>query len=137
MLRTTAEAEQTWCPKTRAVAMVNGTIIAMNRNVTDAPNGACMCIHTRCMAWRFFDPEKPKAVQRKSYRIPGACSDEQAEAAARPPEVPASWYVDFDDTWFWMEDDASVTARRAAAADEWLAKRRGYCGAFDKPEIGS
>jgi hypothetical protein len=90
------------------------------------------CIASRCMMWNWIDEEKHNkySVPHLSRRIVGVYSEEEANLAKRPDDVPASWTAEADGEggFCWYEPADDHEARRAEAAAEWPQKRRGCCG---------
>jgi hypothetical protein len=51
---TEEEAATKWCPMARSWAYGgNDDQVTVNRSDTGNPDTACMCVGSRCMAWRF------------------------------------------------------------------------------------
>lgn len=116
---TAKEAAGLWCPMVRVGVLPGaGGPAAVNDPTTDF---SVNCIASRCAMWRWSG--EPPARQRFA-----AYDSALIDEPERPPHVPASWqwhpYDDSEgDPAQWVEDDASVAARR-----------RGYCGlAGDDP----
>jgi hypothetical protein len=121
-----AEAATKWCPFARQVELWQGrgdadAVAAVNRyDLTDSaslPRGA-LCIGSRCMAWQWL--HGVTIGRNHPYRT----NPKATEEPARPDAVPDSWtWVPFNpadadtDDAHWLEDEASVAARR-----------QGFCG---------
>jgi len=83
------------------------------------------CAGKECMAWRWFDEEPPEP-----FFINHVDPKAEVEPKVRPKNVPRSYEFygcnpkSDSSTAFWSETDEGAEKRR-----------RGYCGAFGKPEF--
>ena len=82
------------------------------------------CADEDCMAWRWFDPPEPEP-RIVEHSDPLA----EVEPTDRPADVPKSY-------GFWPCDPKEGTdACWIEPENEAVKRRRGYCGAFGKPEF--
>ncbi len=127
MLMTKEQAETVWCPKAR-----RGDVDVSTFNRTDGGRAAptCTCLTTGCMAWRWYDAS-PRGRQKCSF------DHETTAEPSRPSHIPASWpwvpATDDTEGWCgWLEPEEEAVTR---IHDFNAKERRGFCGAFSKPEM--
>jgi hypothetical protein len=93
---TEQEAKTKWCPAARADQQGH----TANRDPFGRPDGACLCIGSACMAWRWDDADsldKPTRVHPnvlkdhwKGWTVTDATPDEKGyvEISPPPPKLP-------------------------------------------------
>lgn len=149
MLTTENFASTQWCPMARQ-DNDGGTYNRMDKG--DKPATSCNCIASACMAWRWADPAQAPAVSTKWIRHPEPTPKAAAEAfhgddvppelwPERPAHVPATWSYFVWDGDYTSQDNVWVEPKEEREAREKLFRasyptdtRRGYCGAFGKPD---
>lgn len=124
MLRTEAQAQETWCPFARVREYVSDDPAdnpVINRLFAGDPDDGAMCLASRCMAWRWARPEVMK-------RVLGAADRMALVEPARPAIVPKTWEFrphdpDEDTRACWMQPE-----------EEARAERPGFCGLAGRVE---
>jgi hypothetical protein len=157
MLMTEQEARTKWCPHARVNTLVTGTDYnetavggaACNRADPSSMYDKATCIASGCMAWRFVDAEPVYERRYVSddrfvtrYEEASKLPDEQADAVLDAldaernafsdcwkPEAPGS---DMEFVGISFADDGP--AEVIATFRRLVRDRRGYCGAFGRPE---
>lgn len=104
------EAGKRWCPNARAAFTPWETTISSNRVDSGRPDPECLCVASRCMAWRWRQPTRDgeQATRGDVIReVAGAAMPEHVEGHA--------WRFD-------------------RAGGKWgLFAKAGFCGAFGVP----
>ncbi len=141
MLMTEQEARTKWCPHYRQYQGEDGT--GDNR-----PNGGFnpRCIASDCMAWRFADDKPVYEIRHVSddrfadrYKEAYALPDDQADAAldaldAERMAFADSWQPEAPEPGMEMGKVSFSDSKVVATFRRLVRDRRGYCGAFARPE---
>lgn len=126
MLMTEEQAKAKWCPHARA-SNEQESAVAVNRSAVNKPDRDCFCIASACMAWRWNDGE-----QTRRFVV---FKDNPRSRSNHAPHLPDG----VSDTWEWLrhgegEGRSPLSAGFREPQCDADARRRGYCGAFGKPE---
>ncbi|MCM8736631.1 hypothetical protein M5E06_21115 [Azospirillum sp. A1-3] len=150
MLMTEEQARTKWCPHARVTDGSCSDESGGNNRWLDAKGEEnCRCIASDCMAWRFVDAEPIYARRYVSddrfvtrYEEASKLPDEQADAVLDALDAERKA---FSDSWKPEAPEPGMEFVGISFADEgpaeviatfrWLVRdRRGYCGAFGRPE---
>lgn len=126
------EAKTKWCPYARSIGWIDfrdGEKPATeNRDTGGMPSACCLCIGSKCMAWRISERARPADIERKYIEW----RDGEEKPSTQFEEL--GWVLtDYGTEPADEEDDYIIHWEDY----EWVTKAacpaKGYCGLAGKP----